>query len=62
MSKKLPETIIGALPSPERVSMVHRPIHSHFTPDGKIIRCACGWESHLCSTEEDFHVEWMEHL
>lgn len=62
-SKKLPTMIVGALPSPERArEMEHRVLHTHFTPDGKIVTCSCGWQSHLCSNDEDLEIEWLEHL
>ena len=48
---------VGSLPPPP-----HRINHTHFTPDGKIVICACGWQSHLCPDEETFEIEWMEHL
>lgn len=60
--RMLPSTIVGALPSPQRVMQDHRIIHSHFTPDGNIYNCCCGWVSGLCPTEEDFQLAWMEHL
>jgi hypothetical protein len=64
MSEKLPAIIVGALPSPKRVQQeyIHRVKHTHFTPDGKIVECTCGWQSHLCSNDEDYETEWLEHL
>ena len=65
MSEKLPGIIVGALPSPKAVSQAryeHRVVHTHFNPDGKVVQCSCGWSSHNCNTDEDFQLEWLEHL
>ena len=53
-----PEEIVGTLPS---LASVHRISNTHFTPDGRIITCVCGWSTHhLCSEEAE--AEWMDHL
>lgn len=57
----LPDVIMGSLPGISSGPR-HEINHQHFTPDGQIVRCRCGWESGLCSSDEVLQIAWMNHL
>lgn len=58
---ELPSVIMGSLPGLSSAPR-HEINHTHFTPDGKIVRCRCGWESGLCHDDETLSVAWINHL
>lgn len=59
----LPPTIVGSLPGLfETTAPRHEVKHTHFTPDGKIVQCRCGWESGLCRDDETLAIIWLNHL
>lgn len=58
----LPGEIVGSLPDPRAVTVRHEIRHQHFTPDGAIYQCRCGWTSPLCADESSFQIAWLNHL
>lgn len=59
---RLPDTIVGALPSPESVVRSHRVIVQEYFPDGYSAKCSCGWQSPLCNNSAAFENAWTEHI
>lgn len=51
--------IVGSLPPPPNN---HRVVHTEFNPDGRIVKCACGFTTSLCHSERQSDEEFLLHL